>query len=179
MGVWLNLDMIWNEYIMNKVTKYQVLLWHKRLSTNNKIMISNMVTNAYVGYSMGVVRYPAEFLHTLQNITLATLRQSMRIPANMDHEPFFMPVEEGGRGLVSLLDLQAAITCASTFHELNSHSLSKHTTTATWTHAYAIPNSNVSNWLDALKAIGLTAWPKIRDVDIVGPQWIIHSWQDS
>lgn len=58
--------------------------------------------------------------------------------------------------------------CASMFHELNSHSLSKHTTTATWTHAYAIPNSNVSNWLDALKAIGLTAWPKIRDVDIVG-----------
>lgn len=50
---------------------------------NNKIMISNMVTNAYVGYSMGVVRYPAEFLHTLQNITLATLRQSMRMPAKI------------------------------------------------------------------------------------------------
>ncbi len=86
----------------------------------------------------------------------------------MDCEPFFMPIEDGGRGLVSLFDLQAAITCASTFHELNSHSLSKRTTTATWTHVYAVPNSIISNWLSALNAIGLTAWPKLRDVNIVG-----------
>lgn len=94
---------------------------------------------------MGVIRYPTEFLHKLQNITLSTLHQSMHIPANMDQEPFFMPVEEGGHGLVSLLNLQAAITCASTFHKFNSHSLSKYTTTATWTHMYVVPGSNVSN----------------------------------
>lgn len=171
MGVWLNLDTCWKEqmtYLKNKVTKYQTLLRHRRLSTDNKIMICNMVTNAYAGHSMGVVQYPIEFLRDLQNVTLATLKQTMRIPSNMDDAPFFMPIADGGRGLVNLLDLQAAVTCASTFHELNSNSLSKLTTTATWTHAYALPNSNISHWLEALKGVGLTAWPKLRDINIIG-----------
>lgn len=164
MGVWLNLDLNWNEqmkYLKNKTIKYQTLLRNKRLSTNNKITVSNMVTNAYAAYSMGVVQYPTHFLTDLQNITLTMLKRSMRIPANMDNAPFFMPAHEGGRGLVSLLDLQAVITCAATFHELNSGSLSHQTTTTMWTHAYAIPGSNMSNWLTELTRVGLMAWPRL------------------
>jgi hypothetical protein len=117
---------------------------------------------------MGIICYPVSFLHMLQNITLTTLKQSMRIPSNMDCKPFFMPVHNGSRGLVSLVDLQATITCASTFHTLNSGSLSRLTTTTTWTHTYNLPGSNVSSWTAALKEIGLTAWRKLQDINLIG-----------
>ncbi len=127
-----------------------------------------MVTNVYIGYSMGIMQYPIKSLHALQGVTLATLKHSMCIPSNMDMEPFFVPMANRGRGLVSLLDLQATIMCASTFHELNSSSLSKFTTMTTWMHTYALPNSNISCWLEALKVVGLTVWPKLRDIYVIG-----------
>jgi hypothetical protein len=135
MGVHLSLTLDWTQhqaYLTKKTHTYQKLIRHKRLTTSNCITVANMVTTAYVSYSMGIVTYPDHWLCMLQAITLTTLKKAMRLPANVDNEPFFMSMQGGGRGLVNLIDLNRAVTCALTYQEINGHSLSHHTTTAAW-----------------------------------------------
>jgi len=98
-----------------QIAKYQQLVRHKHLSTSDRIVVANMVTNAYVVYSMGVVPYTSEWLKKAQGITLHSLKKTMHILVNMDDEPFFMNVESGGWGLISLIDLNTAVTCAHAY----------------------------------------------------------------
>ncbi len=97
----------------------------------------------------------------------------MGVPSNADDEPFFMARAEGGRGLVSLHDLQMAIACACTLQEMMLVSLSVLTTTATWNHALLNNDTAVARWASALKTQGWQAWPRWRDID-----WVGHHVQD-
>jgi hypothetical protein len=127
MGVALNLDLNWSTQMAqtkNQVKKYLSLITHRHISTANQVYISNMVINALVGYSMCVVQYPHTWLHKVQSSIVAVLKRSMHIPANLDIEPFLMAPGEGGRGLVSLVDLQNATLCACTIQEVTSLALS-------------------------------------------------------
>jgi len=152
----------------NRVSKYLGLITHWRLSTDNRIYISNVVINALVGYSMCVVQYPQIWLSGVQRSIIAALKRSMRIPANMDEEPFLMTPNEGGRGLVSLIDLQNAVLCARTAQELASQALSSRTINATWHHAFAYNDSHIGRWTAAIKDMGWQAWPRTSDLDWVG-----------
>jgi hypothetical protein len=176
MGVMINADLDWSEqlqHVRDKVTAYQHLIRNKRLTTDNKIYVSNAVSNAFVAYSMGIVPYTKEWLLTIQHIILTTIKQSMQVPTNAEDEPFFMPASEGGRGLVHLLDLQVAIKCSSTLRELTSMALSSTTTNASWNHAYTVNGSLIDGWVKALADQGWQAWPKLRDLD-----WVGHFTQD-
>jgi hypothetical protein len=170
MGVLLSLTLDWmpqQAYLIKKTKAYQKLIRHKRLTTSNRITIANMVTTAYASYSMGIVSYPNHWLQALQSITLITLKKAMCLPANVDDEPFFMAKQEGGRGLVNLVDLNKAITCALTYRELNGHSLSHLSTAATWDLARPT-HGNIGAWIEALRGQGLTPWPKIKDINFLG-----------
>jgi len=57
-----------------------------RLTTDNKVYVSNMVTNTFVTYGMCVVPYPRAWLMDLQHITLTTIKQSMQVPTNADDD---------------------------------------------------------------------------------------------
>ncbi len=127
-----------------------------------------MVVNAIVGYSMCVVQYPQSWLSNVQRSIIAALKQSMRIPANMDDKPFLMPPSEGGRGLVSLKDLQSAVLCVRTAQELTSQALSSHTINATWHHAFVFNDSHIGRWTAAIREMGWQAWPRTSDLDWVG-----------
>jgi ribonuclease HI len=171
MGVLINANLEWTDHlahIRKKVAAYQHLIRNKRLTTSNKVYISNVVTNAFVAYGMCVVPYPKKWLLEVQAITLATIKSSMRVPRNADDEPFFMPVRMGGRGLVSLVDLQSAHACSNTLRELTTVALSSTTIGASWQHAYAIKNSHIERWVHALRDQGWQAWPRLRDLDWIG-----------
>ncbi|ELR20019.1 uncharacterized protein ACA1_113640 [Acanthamoeba castellanii str. Neff] len=146
MGVALNLDLNWAAQMAqtkNRVTKYLGLITHQRLSTDNRIYISN-------------------------RSIITALKRSTRIPANMDEEPFLMAPDEGGRGLISLIDLQNAILCARTAQELASQALSSRTIHATWYHAFVYNNSHIGRWTTAIREMGWQAWPRTSDLDWVG-----------
>ncbi len=117
MGVLISVNLNWADqmaYVRKKVLAYQHMVHHQSLSTDHKIYVSNMVANAFVTYGMCVIPYPAQWIAEIQEIILATIKASMQVPRNTGDEPFFMLVSKGGRGLVHLADLQAAITCSST-----------------------------------------------------------------
>ncbi len=155
-------------YMHKKVVVYQTLICNKRLTTDNKVYVSNMVTNVFIAHSMCIVPYPRVWLMDLQHITLTTIKQSMQVPTNADDELFFMAAREGGWGLVHLLDLQTAITCSSTLCKLTLLTFSAKTASGIWHHTYMINNSMVGHWVEALKAQGWQVWPKLRDLDWVG-----------
>ncbi len=144
------------------------MIRHRSLTTDNRIYVSNVVANVFVTYGMCIVPYPRAWLEEIQGIILATIKMSMHVPKNTSDEPFFMPVVEGGHGLVHLLDLQTAITCSGTLWELMTLVLSACTTAASWHLAYAIKGSHMERWAKALKGQGWQAWPKVRDLDWLG-----------
>jgi hypothetical protein len=77
MGVALNLDLDWSSQMTstkNQVTKYLHLIVHWRISTKNRIYISNMVLNTLVGYSMCVVQYPHTWLMGVQRSIISALK---------------------------------------------------------------------------------------------------------
>jgi hypothetical protein len=171
MGVWVNLHLQWSdhaEYVCHKVVLYLNLIQNWRLTTNNCIYLANMVLNAYVAYGMSVVPFPSKWIDSVQGLILQALKTSMGVPSNMDDEPFFMPIAEGGRGLVHLQDLQTAVECACTLQEMTSISLSAHTTTATWHHAFTNNDTTIAQWVNALHTQGWQAWPRWRNLDWVG-----------
>jgi ribonuclease HI len=171
MGVWLNLKLCWAEqaaYMCKKVVTYIKLIHNRRLTTDHQIILTNMVMNAFVAYSMCVVPFAYDWVKTTQDLITRELKSSMGIASNMDNEPFFMPISEGGRGLTNLHDLQTAISCACTLQEMTSISLSARTTAATWHHAFTTNDSAVARWVAALKTQGWQAWPRWRDLDWVG-----------
>jgi len=127
-----------------------------------------MVLSALMGYSMCVVQYPHSWLMGVQHSITTTLKQSMRIPANLDDEPFLMKTSKGGRGLTSLVDLQNATLCTCTVQEITSWALSALTIDATWNHAFTYNGSHVAQWVEAIKEMGWQAWPKVGDLDWVG-----------
>lgn len=171
MGVMLNVELSWDdhkEYACKKVVAYQALLCNKQLTTDNKIYVSNMVSNAFVAYGMCVVPYPRAWLADLQCVMLTTIKQSMQVPSNANDEPFFMAPKEGGRGLIHLLDLQAVVVCSSMLCELTSLALSAETASANWYQAYMFNNSTTVRWIEVLKAQEWQAWPKLKDLDWIG-----------
>lgn len=130
--------------------------------------MANMVTNVYVAYSMGVVPYTDSWLKSTQDIMLWLLKKSMHIPINMDDEPFFMSVENGGRGLISLIDLNVMATCASVLHLMNGDTLGGAVVLASWNHANVALIPSVNQWLQALTTLKLVVWPKLCDLVLVG-----------
>jgi hypothetical protein len=68
----------------------------------------------------------------------------MRIPANLDDEPFLMKTSEGGRGLTSLVDLQNATLCACTVQEITLQALSAQTIDTMWNHAFTYDGSHMA-----------------------------------
>jgi hypothetical protein len=171
MGVMLRLDLDWSnqcQYLQGKISKYQHLIQHKHLHTRDRIVIANMVTNAYVAYSMGVVPYTNDWLKEMQGITLRSLKKSMHIPINMDDEPFFMSIQSSGHGLVSLIDLNTATTCAHVYHLMNSDTLGGDVTTTNWNHAKVRQVQSTHLWLHSLDTLKLVAWPKLWDLNLIG-----------
>jgi ribonuclease HI len=165
------MDLDWTEqqgYLETKFKQFQNLILHQQLTTNQKIYVSNIVSNSYITYSMAAIHYNHKWLKKLDSITAKNINHSMGLRANCNTRPLYASIKEGGKGLTSLVDLQEAISCAQTTKELNSNSLSTLTTANMWFKNPVMESPSISSWKSALHRNHITVKPKSMDLSIIG-----------
>jgi hypothetical protein len=170
-AIQLRMDLIWEDqmtYLEKKFKLFQNLILHRHLNTNQKIYISNIVSNTYITYSMAVIHYDSKWLAKLDKITNTTINHSMGLKANSNTKPLYATTKEGGKGLISLIDLQEATTCAQTIKELNSTTLSALSTNNMWYKNPVLEGPSMTRWKSALHKNAITIKPKSMDLSIIG-----------
>ena len=113
LGIWINLTLDWGkmkEEIEAGYKRHLGILKRRRISTEQKIDIINVITMTKIGYRMNVIKFEEEFLQELDLKIVGLLKKSARIPKIASDNSFWLEVERGGRGLLRASDLQKATT---------------------------------------------------------------------
>jgi ribonuclease HI len=171
MGVHLHADLNWDNqklHLTGKFKKFQYALHNKKLTTDQKVLISNMVSNSYVAYSMATIHYDQKWLMDLNHCTAITINKAMGLHTHSNQKPLFLDPGQGGKGLVSLIDLQDSITCSQTATEMNSHTLSALTTQNTWYSAMHMEHTTNTHAKEVLQRNKLVIHTKNNDLNIIG-----------
>ena len=171
MGTLLRMDLNWTDQMTlleRKLKNFQNMLRGKKLTADQKVIASNAVSNSYVAYSMAVIHYDRPWLEKLDKYTATTINKAMGLRANANHKPLFLDVIRGGKGLVSLVDLQDAITCSQTITEMNSNTLSAGTTQNTWYANLRPTHTTHTHMKEALQRNNLIVRTKTTGPDVIG-----------
>lgn len=146
---------------------FQNSLRTKQLSADQKVLVSNMVSNSYVAYSMAVVPYDTAWLRGLDRYTSTTIKHAMGLSANAKDAPLYTTSAVGGKGLISLVDLQDTIQCDQTMIEMNNNMLSALTAKSTWYLKWRVEGGTNTHWEDALTHHKLTTKPRERNNAVI------------
>jgi len=112
LGIELNMMLNWTDQMKELETnfnKHIKFLEKRKITTQQKITIINIITNNKFAYRMNVINFDKKWIKKLDEIAVKMILRTGGLPSTADKELIWTNINEGGRGLNRLYDTQLAM----------------------------------------------------------------------